>query len=71
MKYAVIDITRGDSFEEIFDTADEAVAQADYEWRIMSSRDKDRREAFYVASCEVDEDGCIDYNTVNLIQNYF
>lgn len=70
MKYAIIDHTNGDSFEKIFETAEQAISAADYEWRIMSDRDKRRRTCFNVSECEVDEDGCADYNTVNPIKEY-
>lgn len=70
MKYAVIDQTCGDWFETIFDTEIEAIDRADYEWHIMAKADKSRRESYYVASCEVDGDGCIDWDTVCVIKGY-
>ena len=70
MKYAVIDQTNGDWFESIFDTEENAVAHADHEWHNMTKHDKARRDSYYVAACEVDEDGCIDFDTVNVIKEY-
>ena len=70
MKYAVIDQTKGDWFEEVFDTEAEAVSRADYEWHNMTDRDKSRRIEFYVASCSVDEYGCVNYDTIQLIKEY-
>lgn len=70
MKYAIIDQTRGDWFETIFNTEAEAIATADYEWGVMAKSDKNRREAYFVASCEVDEYGCIDWDTVEPIKEY-
>lgn len=70
MKYAVIDQTTGDWFENVFDTEKAAINQANYEWHIMSTHDKKRRTAYYVASCETDEDGCIDWDSVKPIKTY-
>lgn len=70
MKYAIIDQTKGDWFEDVFNTEADAIARADYEWGIMAKSDKERREGYYVASCEVDEDGCVDYDTVQPIKVY-
>lgn len=70
MKFAVIDQTQGDWFETIFDAESKAIDHADYEWKIMAESDKKRRESYYVASCEVDEDGCIDWDTVYVIKEY-
>lgn len=69
-KYAVIDMTNGDWFEAIFDTQEEALNRAEYEWHIMAKADKARREAFFVAAGEVDEDGCFDLNTADVIKEY-
>ena len=55
-KYAVICETTGDCFDEVFDTVEEAIDRADYEWHIMTRYDKKRTTRFYVASCEVHDD---------------
>ena len=70
MKYAVIDQTSGDWFEDIFDTEARAIAWADYEWGIMAKSDKARRTAYFIASCELDEEGSVDYNTLEVIKEY-
>ena len=70
MKYAIIDQTTGDWFESVFDSKDEAISRADYEWAIMSQHDKKRRTAFFVASCKVDEDGFVDYDSIDPIKEY-
>lgn len=70
MKYAIIDQTTGDWFENVFETEEAAISRADYEWGIMSQSDKIRRTSYYVASCEVDDDDCIDWNTVQPIKEY-
>ena len=69
-KYAVIDWTTGDSFETIFDTEQEAIKRADYEWDIMSDHDKERREYFAVMCGDLDEDDCFDMNTASEVKVY-
>ena len=70
MKYAVIDQTNGDWFEDVFDSESAAISRADYEWGIMASSDKAKRESYYVASCELTEDGCVDFDTIDVIKEY-
>ena len=67
-KFAVIDQTTGDWFEDFFDTEEEALDRADYEWGIMSSHDKRRRNAYYVASVQMDSDG--GYEVIDVIREY-
>lgn len=69
MKYAIIDQTATDWFEEVFDSEKEAVESADTEWKRMSEHDKNRREAFFVASCEV-EDGGVLFETLEMVRRY-
>lgn len=67
-KFAVIDqIKNGDQFETLFDTPEAAIAGAEKEWNHLSTHDKNRREAFFVVECELDEDGCVDLNTADVI----
>ena len=71
MKYAIItEIENGDSFEDIFETEEKALARADYEWDIMTIHDKNRRQFCAVMKGEVDEDGCFDLNTATIIKRY-
>ena len=70
MKYAVIDQTSGDWFEDVFDSEEKAIARADYEWGIMTNSDKAKRVEYYVASCDLTEDGCVDFDTVAVIKVY-
>ena len=70
MKYAVIDQTKSDWFEDVFDTEKQAIAHADYMWRIMAKYDKKRIEAFFVASCELNEYGIVDYDSLKDIKVY-
>ena len=70
-KYAVIDmIKNGDSFENIFETEQEALKRADYEWDIMSDHDKNRREYFAVMCGELDDEECFDLNTAIAVKTY-
>ena len=70
MKYAIIDQTKGDWFESIFDTPEDAIREADHYWAHLAKNYKNNRIAYFVASCELDEDDCIDWDTVNPIKNY-
>lgn len=70
MKYAVIDQTTHDWFTDLYDTQEAAINAADYEWGVMTEYDKKRRESYFVASCELDEDDCIDWDTVKEIKVY-
>ena len=58
MKYVLIDwVKDGDMFTEEFETAEEAVESASYEWEHLSENDKNRRSGFYVLeSANPDED---------------
>lgn len=48
MKYIVMDCTDTDMFNESFETAEEAVEQAELDWSRMSDYDKNRRTEYYV-----------------------
>ena len=69
-KYAVIDWTNGDQFEDIFDTEQEAIEQADREWGNMTQHDKNRRGFYAVMVGEIDEDECFDMNTAVVVKQY-
>lgn len=58
MKYILIDwVKDGDMFTEEFETVEEAVETASYEWEQLSTHDKNRRSEFYVLeSVNPDED---------------
>jgi uncharacterized protein YifE (UPF0438 family) len=69
MKYAVVDERKYEIFEKIFDTEKEAINEAEMQWAHMV---KSERQAshFYVCSCELEEEGVIDYNTVKVIKEW-
>lgn len=57
MKYIVIDSRKNDEFTKEFETADEAIAWAEYEWSRMTTHDKKDCAAYYVLeSVNPDED---------------
>lgn len=71
-KYAVIDQTNGDWFEEFYETEKEALAKGEY-WNHLSDYDKERRVAFRVAVVEVeyDEDGdYVGYEEFETLKEY-
>ena len=72
-KYAVITETIGDCFDEVFNTEEEAIDRADYEWHSKTYWDKKRTTRFYVASCEVhdDDEDYIDWNLgLDIVKTY-
>lgn len=71
-KYALIDMVKGgDSFTETFDTEVAATKNADYEWDMLGkSNSRDSREVFAVMYGFIDEDGCFDMNTADVIKDY-
>lgn len=72
MKYAVID-WRGkgtsDCFEDVFDSKEEALNAAENQWAHMTKSERED-SIFYVCSCMTDEDGCVDFNTVDIIKEW-
>lgn len=73
MKYVVVDdcITRRATiYEEVFSTEQEAILYAETEWSRLTDHDKADRDAFYVATCEIEDDGEIDWGKVDSIKEY-
>lgn len=69
-KFAIIDDctkARASVYEEVFETKNEAIQKAQAEWEALTEHDKAERDAYYVASCDIDEDGCIDWDSVDPI----
>ena len=68
MKYVLIDwVKDGDMFTEEFETAEEAVEAASYEWEHLSESDKNRRSDFYVlesANPDAEAENHLDGNIV-------
>ena len=49
MRYVVMDqVKNGDLFTDEFDSLDEAVTSAEYDWNHLSEHDKNQREKFFV-----------------------
>ena len=69
MKWYIIDdatTDRGQVFpvEITADTQEEAILMARCRFKTLSKRDQSKRDAYYVGRAELDEDGCIDYDTM-------
>lgn len=47
------------------DNADEAIEEADCIFGRLTVRDKRDRDDVYIIKADLDEDGCIDYNTAD------
>ena len=56
MRFLVIDVKNGDSFEKAFATREEAIAYADREWKSLTEYDKKQREEFYVLESVTDDE---------------
>lgn len=69
--YAIVDsIKNGDWFIDVFPSENECIKQADYETSIMSEYDKKRRQEYSVYRGYLDDDGCFDINTAQLLVQY-
>lgn len=70
-KYVIID-NKGDTFEEVLDTDDRetAIAMADADWERFTKREQKHRQEFYLGYTDFDEDGCVDYDTMEIIKDY-
>lgn len=70
MKYIIIDERNGDQFMQEFNTAEEAIKQADIEWAHLTEKEKRDRTAFYILeSVNPDEDAENHYDG-NPIKDY-
>ena len=73
MTYVIIDdclSRKAAIFDLRFDTKKEALQTAETEWKSFTERDKNSRDAYYVATCTLDEDGDIDWDSINPIVEY-
>lgn len=69
-KYAVIDsIINEDSYESVFDTEKEAMDYAQNIWCHMT-KDEKQKNVLYVIECDLDENGFVDFNTMNLLEEF-
>ncbi len=72
-RYVIIDdctTRRASIYDKTFLTEQEAIQEADAEWKALSDHDKADRDAYYVATCQIDEDGLIDWDSVETIKEY-
>lgn len=61
MKYVVVDVDRGDMFDEEYETAEEAIKAADAIWEHLSDFEKKQRSEFYVLESENPDEDAIDH----------
>lgn len=66
--YLIDDCTRakGQIFETRINVSDasHAAAIAEIEWKALSPHDQALRDAFYIGFAALDDDGCIDYDSM-------
>ena len=48
MKYIVMDYKNGELFTEEFDSAEEAVVAAEYDWEHLTDKEKNESEEFFI-----------------------
>ena len=48
MKYIVMDYRDGELFTEEFDSEEEAIVAAEYDWEHLADKEKMHRESFFV-----------------------
>ena len=73
MTYVIIDDCTSKAatvWDVKFQTKEEAMQKAESEWNALTDHDKARRDAYYVAICRLDENGEIDWDTVDPIITY-
>ena len=73
MTYVIIDDCTSKAatvWDTKFQTKEEAMQEAEAEWGALTDHDKGERDAYYVAACTLNEDGEIDWDTVETIKTF-
>lgn len=69
-KYAVISCKGRDEFVDVYDDREEALLRGEMEWNHLCKWDKKHYEYFYVAECELDEEGSVIYESIDVIRTF-
>lgn len=70
MKYAVIDERKNSvAHETLFVSLKQAIDKADNQYLHMTPSERNNSN-FYVCSCELNEDSCVDFSTLSIIKEY-
>lgn len=48
MKYLIVDEHKNETFVKEFETKEEAIKEADWEWNHLNENDKKSRQAYYI-----------------------
>lgn len=70
MKYILMDEKNGDLFYKEFETAEEAIKQADIEWNHLTDKEKENRKAFLVLESVNPDEEAPDHFDGNPIKDY-
>lgn len=70
MKYIIMDENKGDLFTKEYNTAEEAVKQAEIDWNHLTDREKEKRTAFFVLESVNPDDEAMDHYDGNPIKVY-
>lgn len=70
MKYIIMDEANGDLFNKEFETAEEAIKEANAEWEHLSAYDKKNRSAFYVLESVNPDEEAENHFDGNILKEY-
>lgn len=71
--YALVENTKtGECDENILDvsTAAEAIQRGEKDWQHLTAHDRKRRDFFAIMHGEIDEDGCFDSNSADIVMEW-
>lgn len=70
MEYIIMDCTDTDMFNESFETAEEAIEQAELDWEHMTAHDKNRRTEYYVLESANSDEETEDHFDGNVVKRW-
>lgn len=69
-KFAVISFKGMDEYVDVCDDQEEALLRGEKEWNHLCKWDKKNYEYFHVAECELDEEGSVIFESINVIRTF-
>ena len=70
MEYIIMDCTDTDMFNESFETAEEAIEQAELDWEHRTAHDKNRRTEYYVLESANPDEEAEDHFEGNVLKRW-
>lgn len=68
-KYVLYQTYGGDVWDEYFDSLEDALKKAEFNWDHLTTKERASIE-FWVGSCELDEDGMVIDGNYDVIKSY-